>query len=181
MQRSHIDFDQTGALRGRYTDQIHSAIPETALEVDEGLFNATIAETDGIWRLDADGSISKHPVLVSLDNRKQGRLKGLGEAMETVLLAGFATSLGIKMDATLEALQKLKTAYDSARLVAEMAMTVVDYNNVPHPNMPLADVETLLKEVGGNYRGLYMQKQVVRGQVSAAATAEAVAAVVWPG
>ncbi len=114
----YMVFADGGDLAARYVQTIHgNNVPPGAVQVDAALFERSIAETDGIWRLDADGSISKHPVLVSLDNRKQGRLKGLGEAMETVLLAGFATSLGIKMDVTLEALQKLKTAYDFARLV----------------------------------------------------------------
>ena len=58
-------------------------------------------------------------------------------------------------------------------------MTIVDYDNVAHVGLPLADVVTLLKEVGSNYQALYVKKQTLRSQVMAAATPEAVAEVVW--
>ena len=96
-----------------------------------------------------------------------------------MLLSGFLTSLKIKMDATLESLQKLKTGYDFAVLTGSSHMTIVDSDNVAHVDLPLADVVTLLKEVGGNYQALYVKKQTLKGQVMAATTPEAVAEVVW--
>ena len=45
---------------------------------------------------------------------------------------------------------------------------VVDYNNVPHIDMPLTDVIAIIIEVAVNYQTLYAKKQALRGQVMAA-------------
>lgn len=127
------------------------------------------------WVVEADPT-----TVISLGDAKASKLEAINAAFADTLGKGFAVSLGFTMDAHLDDLQKLKTGYDFAKIVSETKMTVVDYDNAPHPDMPLADVETILKEVGGNYRALYLTKQQLRGQVDTAATAEAVAAVVWP-
>lgn len=176
-----IAFGGNGELAGRYVTAIHgAAIPKNAVGVDEELFNQTIAETDGAWKLNPDNSITKHQFVVSLDDAKAGKLAAINAAFVSEQLKGFAVSKGFKMDVPMESLQKLKMAYDFAVLMGEATMPVVDYDNVVHLNMPLADVEQAIKEVGAHYRSLYMTKQQLRGQVNAAATAEAVAAVVWP-
>ena len=176
-----IVFDASGSLVGRYLKSIHgNAVPDNAVEVDRSLFEATIADTNGQWRLNVDGTITKHaPPPNSLEDDKAIQAAVVSSAFEMALLAGHMTSLNIKMDATLEALQKLKTGYDFAVLVGNTKMSVVDYGNAAHADMPLADVEKIMKEVGGNYQAMYLKKQMLRGQVMAATTAEQVAAVVW--
>ncbi|WLH36819.1 DUF4376 domain-containing protein [Pseudomonas sp. FP2196] len=54
-------FDENGTLIGRYDSRIHSVIPENAVELDEAVFLATRADTDGIWKL-VDGDVVKLPV-----------------------------------------------------------------------------------------------------------------------
>jgi hypothetical protein len=133
------------------------------------------AETKG-WQ-----DVSKAwPPPPSLADAKARQIDSIKAGFETVLDSGYQTSFGFRMDATLEALQKLKTGYDFARLMNEATMPVVDYDNLPHANLPLADVEKIMQEVGGHYRSQYMLKQQLRGQVGAASTVEAVQAVNWP-
>ena len=134
----------------------------------QGAINSGWEDVTGSW-----------PPPPSLDDLKVLQVQSISLAFEAMLLAGFVTSLKIKMDATLESLQKLKTGYDFAVLTGSSDMTIVDYDNVAHVGLPLADVVTLLKEVGSNYQALYSKKQTLRGQVMAATTPEAVAEVVW--
>lgn len=117
------------------------------------------------------------PDLFLLKKDANARLTG---AFESAFAPGFTTSFGIKMDATIEALQRLKVAYDFAMLVGDAKMTIVDYSNAVHADLPLVDVAKILEEVGGNYRDKYLLKQTLRQQVMAAATPEAVAAIAWP-
>lgn len=141
---------------------------ETQLE----LIDIAIAEN---WQ-DITGQWPPPP---NLDDAKAMQAAVVSQAFETALLAGYMTTLNIKMDATLEALQKLKTGYDFCVLMGDATMTVVDYDNVVHADLPLADIVKIMKEVGGNYQTLYLKKQTLRGQVLAASTAEQVAAVEW--
>lgn len=122
---------------------------------------------NGAWELD-------------LGLLKQDAITRLAKTFENALTTGFTTSLSIKMDATLDALQSLKTGYDFALLLGETKMTIVDYNNAAHTDLPIADVAKIMAEVGGNYRNLYMLKQQIRGQVMAATTPQQVTAVAWP-
>lgn len=180
MTTYYIDFDANKELKARYVDDIHGdQIPETAVEVDEVAFNLTINAPDKVWVLGADGEIVAHERVITLDQRKLVKTQEINSGFALDLLNGFAVSLGFKMDSTLEALQKLKTAYDFAKLVGDTTMAVVDFDDDVHANTSLADVEKILKEVGGNYRSLYMLKQQLRGQVKAAVTAEAVNAIAW--
>lgn len=57
-----ITFDENGELNGRYDTEVHGdAIPESAVEVSDELFDATISEIGGIWKIDAQGVIALVP------------------------------------------------------------------------------------------------------------------------
>jgi len=179
-QEYFIVFDVNGKLTARYVSGIHGDnIPKNAVNVSESLFEQTIVETDVVWTLNADGTIAKCPIVNSLDEIKALQVAFVSQAFNADLTKGFMVSLGFKMDATMDALQKLKIGYDFAVLTSSSHMTIVDYDNVAHVDLPLADVVTLLKEVGSNYQALYVKKQTLKGQVMAATTPEAVAEVVW--
>ena len=176
-------FFYSNTTKGFYNAGIHGdGIPDDAAAITEDEHSALLqglSQGKAIAVVGGKATLTDPPP-PSLGDAKTAKLAAINAAFVAALDKGFAVSLGFKMDATLEDLQKLKTAYDFAVLLGEATMVVVDYGNVPHPDLPLADVETVLKEVGGNYRALYMTKQQLRGQVNAAATVEAVAAVVWP-
>jgi hypothetical protein len=53
-------FDEHGDLTGRYDSDIHSVIPEQAIELSDALFLATRTERDGVWKL-VDGNVVKLP------------------------------------------------------------------------------------------------------------------------
>lgn len=59
----HILFDAQGKISARYNSAIHGdKIPDDAILVSDELFFQTINETDGVWVLNADGSITKEPM-----------------------------------------------------------------------------------------------------------------------
>jgi hypothetical protein len=181
MEKYFIGFDDSGRLVSRYLGSLYGdKVPQTALEVSEDVFNRTIAETDGAWRRDPAGAITKQPLVLSLDVAKADQLTAVQQAFYNDLAKGFTLTLGYKMDATLAALQQLKSAYDLSVMLGAANMTVIDYDNVAHPNLPLADVETILKEAGSHTQALFLQKHALRTEIAAATTVEAVQAVVWP-
>lgn len=181
MSEYFIEFDAGGRLIGRYLSKVHGdAIPDKALPVDADTFNRTIAENDKLWRLAADGSIVSEIILPTLDESKAAQVQAINAGFTEALAKGFGTSLGYRMDARLEDLQKLKTGYDFAKLAGDSSMPVVDYDNALHNYVPLADVEIILKEVGDNYRNIYLTKQQLRGQIQAAGTEKDVRAITWP-
>ncbi|QTD34590.1 DUF4376 domain-containing protein [Pseudomonas fluorescens] len=53
-------FDEHGDLTGRYDSDIHSVIPEQAIELSDAVFLATRTERDGVWKL-VDGDVVKLP------------------------------------------------------------------------------------------------------------------------
>jgi len=176
-------FFYSNTTKGFYNAGIHGdGIPDDAAAITEGEHSALLQGlSQGKAIAVVGGKVTlTDPPPPSLGDAKAAKLAGINAAFDDALGKGFAVSLGFSMDATLEDLQKLKTAYDFAVLMGEATMVVVDYDNVAHPNLPMADVETIMKDVGGNYRTLYMLKQQLRGQVQAATTAEMVNTVVWP-
>ncbi|MGE8436640.1 MAG: phage tail assembly chaperone [Pseudomonas palmensis] len=61
-------FDESGALLARYDSAVHGAMPASGyVELSEELFQQSIAETDGMWMLGADGIITKRPRLLTSD------------------------------------------------------------------------------------------------------------------
>lgn len=102
-------FDEGGTLMGRYDSSIHSVIPDNAIELDEAVFQATRADTDGVWKR-VDGEIVKVAVSdVSLNNA-----------------AAFATerfareTSGITVDGL-----SIETTRDSQALIASTGMSAI--------------------------------------------------------
>ncbi|WP_255263607.1 phage tail assembly chaperone [Pseudomonas aegrilactucae] len=54
-------FGEDGVLKSRLVKGIHE-IPEAAMEVSESLWLRMTQETDGVWRLLADGTVEKTPL-----------------------------------------------------------------------------------------------------------------------
>lgn len=77
-----------GVLAARYDSAIHGdAIPAEAKPVSDALFLQTINETDGIWTLHADDSITKEPFPPkTLAELKQDKLLEVNTAFEQSML-----------------------------------------------------------------------------------------------
>ena len=53
-------FDQNAELTGRYDSDIHAVIPQHAIALSDAVFQATISDRDGVWKL-IDGDVVKSP------------------------------------------------------------------------------------------------------------------------
>lgn len=54
-------FDSEGLLAQRLIEGIHE-IPASAVAVSDDLFNRLLGEQDGLWKINANGEIEKHPL-----------------------------------------------------------------------------------------------------------------------
>lgn len=61
MSKTYAIFDSSGALVTTMIDGVHN-IPDGAVETSSALHKKIINETDGIWTLHDDGSITKEPI-----------------------------------------------------------------------------------------------------------------------
>lgn len=61
MAGKYVVFNEDGTLNVRLIKGLHT-IPKGAIQVDEELWQRLINETDGIWVLGSDGSITKEPL-----------------------------------------------------------------------------------------------------------------------
>lgn len=92
-----------GILSARYDSDIHGDnIPDGAVQVDDALFFQTINETDGVWTLNADGSITKEPLppappyVPQSVTMRQARLALLGAGLLTQVNDAVASMAGVE-------------------------------------------------------------------------------------
>lgn len=118
--------------------------------------------------------------LVDLKAAKKAEIKA---AFSAALDAGMTCANGIKMDADMLRILRLKGGHDLARAAGASALDVRDFDNVVHTAMPLADVWQMILDLGANYQSLLAHKWAIESQVDAVidpATAEAdLAAIAW--
>jgi len=93
------------------------------------------------------------------------KLQTIKSDMELALSQGFTTTNGIKMDATYSAIQMLKSGYDLTILNKAATMTITDFNNVDHLSVLIADVNTMILELGNNYNAERTRKNIRRTAV----------------
>lgn len=55
-----LKFDGEGLIVWRGVEGV-STPPDDAIEVDQGIWDQTLDQSEGIWKLNADGSITLHP------------------------------------------------------------------------------------------------------------------------
>ena len=180
MPKYFINFDSDGKIKGRYIDDIHGdSIPDDAVETEQEIFEKTISETDGIWKLSADGSINKYPIIYTLVETKAMQANLIRIGFESALYGGLNTTLNIKLVCTMESIQRLKGLYDFSVFMGDTKLAILDFDGVEHANISLGDVAKLLKECITYYRAADQTKESKLAQIAAASTPEAVAAVVW--
>ena len=112
--------------------------------------------------------------------RKQAKINEITAAFDAAIKAGFTTTTGIKMNADITDVQRLKSAFDLALLASQTALpVVVDYDNALHENMALTDVQPLILELGVNYETLYIKKNTLRSLTMAAADQTELDLITW--
>lgn len=118
--------------------------------------------------------------VADLEKLKLEKIKEISSAFTSAVLSGFSTGLGLKMNADISDVQRLKSAYDLATLTGQTALPiVVDYDNIGHENIALTDVLSMVLELGVHYQTLYAKKNSLRMQAMAAVTQADLDAVVW--
>lgn len=87
--------------------------------------------------------------------------------------SGFTTTEGITMDTTTDDVRLLDDGMDLANRNGETVMTLRDFNNTLHANIPLANVEVMIKELATNARSILGQKWMLEEQIKAIVANEA--------
>lgn len=79
----YATFGAGGVLQLRLIEGVHD-IPKGAVEVSDDLFKQLGDRTDGVWKIDAAGQITKHPLPVVVpDYAQQERVWRDGELVAT--------------------------------------------------------------------------------------------------
>ena len=83
------------------------------------------------------------------------------------------------MDAGEEHAVRMKHGVELAQLCGQGTMTITDFSNNDHQDIPVADAMEIARQMGVDYADKRAKKNALRAMIMAASTAEAVAAVVW--
>ncbi len=92
---------------------------------------------------------------------------------------GFTCSNGLCFDADLADIQRLKAGYDLATSISQTTLTIRDYGNTVHADMPLADVWLMIQELGVNYQALLANKWTKEQAVKDAVTLDDLSIISW--
>jgi hypothetical protein len=57
----YVVVNDAGEIIGRFDSSFHAVIPKGAIRITETLWNSTLNDTDGVWRL-VDGELVKQPL-----------------------------------------------------------------------------------------------------------------------
>jgi hypothetical protein len=97
MGLKYATFDASGVLLLRYDDAVN-IIPEGAVAVNDELFLRMVNESDGVWTLHSDGTITKEPLppptaqeILEQQSAKLQGLTQLANAQKVALTARIGT------------------------------------------------------------------------------------------
>ena len=93
--------------------------------------------------------------------------------------AGFQCSNGITMDTDLIDIITLKAGYDLAVSLSADKMDITDFNNDDHTDIAIADVFTMIQDLGVNYESLRVNKNTLKKQAKDATDQAGLDKVVW--
>jgi len=116
------------------------------------------------------------PTFEQVKEQKKSEIK---TAFNNALKAGFVCSNGIKMDADINDISKLKAGFDLATTINATTLDVRDYDDITHYNLTLDEVNTMIVELGVNYQTLLKKKWDLEAQVNNAKTTAELEAIVW--
>lgn len=112
----------------------------------------------------------------ALKTEKQSEIK---TAFSTAMSSGFTCSNGIKMDAALSSVLRLKGGYDLCLESGVTTMNIRDFDNVVHTDIPVEEIRTMLIELGANYQTILGKKWLLEDQINKATTATEIEAITW--
>jgi len=101
------------------------------------------------------------------------------QSFADALKAGFTCTNGIIMDADLISIQTLDSGYNLSIKLSQTTMDITDYHNIDHLALPIADVDTMLTELGVNYNTLRVKKNTLKKQAESATTQAKLDLVIW--
>jgi len=101
------------------------------------------------------------------------------QAFVAATLSGYTCTNGITFDTDITDIQRLRLGHELATTLAQTTLDIRDYGNVVHAAVPLADVWTMLQELGVNYQTLLAQKWTRETTLAAATTVAEVTAIQW--
>ena len=148
----------------------YPSLPDDLVTVTDQEFNDAInARANGASLSYVNNNIVITEQIATLSDLKIEKILEINNAFITATKSGFTTTSGLTMNADLPDIQRLKSAYDLALLLNLNELPIlVDYNNVVHADIIMADVLAMVIELGVHYQTLYTQKQNLRGQALAA-------------
>ena len=165
-----------------YPDNINYTDPPSDLvDVSKSDYEAAILRnSDQILDVVDGGLVIIQRPAPPLEDLKQVKIDEIADAFYNEIKSGFTTSGGIKMNADITDVQRLKSAYDLAGLFNQTTLPImVDYDNTVQTSVPMADVLELIKELGVHYQTLYAKKQTLRSQAMAAQSEQELNAIIW--
>jgi len=139
----------------------HGELPDnlTDKEPSSGEYYVIFNDSNNDWEID-------------LDKYKSFKTAEATQAFNEFLAQGYTCpTSGIKMDATLDDINKLKSGYDLAVAAGASTLTVRDYDNVNH-DLAVDDVKTMLAELGTNYQTVLQKLWGYKDQIAAASTTD---------
>lgn len=123
----YATFDASGVLMARFDDYIN-VIPEGAIELDYDLWVRTILEQDGIWMLNEDGTVTKHPFppptpeqIIAINQSQQSAL--IAQASQSMAPILVSLQLGDATDDETAVARAWQAYY---RALTQVDVTVID-------------------------------------------------------
>lgn len=115
----------------------------------------------------------------TFEQLQTAKVSDIKQSFTTATKAGYACTNGITMDADINDIIMLKVGYDLVVSLGGATMSITDYNNVDHLDIPIEDVFTMVQELGVNYETLRTKKNTLRTQVNEATSPSDLDLVVW--
>jgi len=149
-----------------YKDKSNQLFVDPIVENHTGLVEITKAEFDAMIA----------PTFSELQIAKINEIK---QAFTTATKSGYICSNNITMDADLTSIQTLDSGYNLAVKLGATTMDITDYSNVDHLALSIADVDTMIIELGMNYNIFRVKKNTLKKQAEVAKTQTELDAIVW--
>lgn len=105
-----------------------------------------------------------------IEQVKQDYFAAIKTKINKLLLKGFSTSFGIKMDSTTESVQKLDAGYQLATRSGATTMQIRDYDNISHNDIPVSQVASMVEELALYILQRTQEKWALQDTVATATT-----------
>jgi len=170
--------ETTGRLLGWYDSGIHSTIPTPNIEVNEVDWQTALDNNYNY--VDATTNTLSKKDFRTFAELQTAKLLEVKQAFTASLLTGYTCpTSGITMDADMNSISMLNSGYTLANAAGATTMNIRDYDNVVHRGVAIADVSTMLLELGQNCQVQLAKKWALEAKIKAATTQVALDAIVW--